>query len=464
MSTFPKTAPDRRRPTAHALRAASLAALLATAGAAAAHEEPPETPGPGMDAASGLACMGGRAGDFPCHDVDLLAFVPRAALGLGATDTLNDIWGWTDPETGTPYALVGTSTGTAFVSLADPLAPVWLGSMPTRTLAAPWRDIKVWASHAVVVADVAGHGLQLFNLTRLRGVGSPRTWQPDAVYAGPGFGALGGFALGSAHNVAVDEATGFAYAVGSDTCRGGLHMVNLREIRSPRFAGCFDGTGYIHDTQCVVYRGPDAAFFLHEICFNSNTTGLSIVDVGDKRAPRLLGQTAYPGVAYAHQGWLTEDHRWFLLGDELDELRDGSPARTLVFDVSSLTAPRFVGSHDDGLPVTDHNLYVRGRYVYEANYTAGLRVLEIVDAGTAQLREVAWFDTVPDRQEPGFATGAWSVYPWFDDGLVVVSSIGEGLFVLRVHLGGHHDGPSRPGDGEGPARRERTRRSLEGLP
>ncbi|HKK79161.1 MAG TPA: hypothetical protein VJ933_06010, partial [Phaeodactylibacter sp.] len=34
-------------------------------------------------------------------------------------DDLNDIWGWTDPETGTEYALVGLREGVSIVSLAD---------------------------------------------------------------------------------------------------------------------------------------------------------------------------------------------------------------------------------------------------------------------------------------------------------------------------------------------------------
>ena len=38
----------------------------------------------------------------------------------------------------------------------------------------------------------------------------------------------------------------------------------------------------------------------------------------------------YEGSFYTHQGWLTEDHRYFLLGDELDELRRGHNTRTYV--------------------------------------------------------------------------------------------------------------------------------------
>ena len=61
----------------------------------------------------------------------------------------------------------------------------------------------------------------------------------------------------------------------------------------------------------------------------------------------------------------------------------------------------------------------------------------MVDTDTAQLEEVAHFDTFPLGNGPGF-NGAWSVYPFFEDGVVTVSDIERGLFVLRFEPPGHH--------------------------
>lgn len=58
-----------------------------------------------------IECEGGQAGPFPCSNVDLESFVSLAELGGG---TGNDIWGWTDPETGREYALMGTSNGAGY--------------------------------------------------------------------------------------------------------------------------------------------------------------------------------------------------------------------------------------------------------------------------------------------------------------------------------------------------------------
>ena len=76
---------------------------------------------------SRLACVSGFAGEFPCQDVDLLAFLPNESLGGGPDERVSDIWGWTDPQTGREYALVGRNAGAAFVDITNPSAPLYLG-------------------------------------------------------------------------------------------------------------------------------------------------------------------------------------------------------------------------------------------------------------------------------------------------------------------------------------------------
>lgn len=115
-------------------------------------------------------CENGFAGIYPCENVDLLAFMPLSTIGGGSG---NDIWGWTDPLTGKEYALMGRSSGTSFVDISDPVNPVYIGNLPTHTSNSSWRDIKVYANYAFVVSEASGHGMQVFDLTRLRSVVSP---------------------------------------------------------------------------------------------------------------------------------------------------------------------------------------------------------------------------------------------------------------------------------------------------
>jgi choice-of-anchor B domain-containing protein len=380
---------------------------------------PPAPPPPPPASTTGPdACTDGWAGDFLCSGVDLRKRVPVGAMGGNSG---NDVWGWADPDTRREYALMGLDNGTAFVDVTDPDTPVFLGRLPTRTFSSGWRDIKVYQNHAYIVADGAGaHGMQVFDLTRLRGLTGPQTFSPDRMY----------LEFANAHNIAINEDSGFAYAVGTNRCGGSLHMIDIRTPNNPMFAGCH-GPAYTHDTQCVIYHGPDAGFAGRELCFSSNEDHVAIVDVTEKASPVTLAEIDYPQVGYVHQGWLTEDHRFFFLGDEFDELMFGVPTRTHIFDLAELTAPQYLYAYEAATSSSDHNLYVQGKRVYQANYTAGLRVLEFGDLEALEIEEIAWFDTYPASDALVFS-GAWSVYPYLPSGNLLVSDTQSGLFILTV--------------------------------
>lgn len=398
-----------------------------------------EPAAPQSNAPTGFApCVRGMAADtWACDGVDLWGHVPLDGLGLSF---VNDMWGWTDPATGRDYALVGGIEGTTFVDVSDRKRPVVVGMLPAHTLdpAFPfWRDLKVHADHVYVVSEAEDHGMQVFDLTRLRdatGEG-PTTFDEDGHLAWEG---------GWAHNVGINEDTGFAYVVGSPVCEGGLFMVDLASPSDPVPAGCFAEHGYIHDVQCVVYEGPDTEHHGHEICFGANAhfppdaesildleNRLSIVDVTDKSAPVGLARVDYPEAGYSHQGWLTEDQAYFLHGDELDELLWGVSTRTRVWDVRDLDAPTLHHVFDNSTPAIDHNVYTDGGRAYASNYTSGLRVYDVTGIGDGAMREVGYFDVYPANDDASFEGGTWSNFPWFRRDLVAVSSIDQGLFVLR---------------------------------
>jgi choice-of-anchor B domain-containing protein len=389
---------------------------------------------------SNKQCRQGVAGPFPCRNVKLESFTPLAGIGGG---NLNDIWGWTDPETGREYALVGKTSGTAFVDITDEQAPAYLGDLPSHqpveTIFNVWRDLKVYKDHAFVVSEEPAHGMQVFDLTRLRGATQAQTWTEDAHYSF----VLDGTASyvppstnilnppDNAHNLAINEESGFAYAIGTSTCGGGgPHMIDIRDPKSPQFAGCVSEDGYTHDTQCVNYSGPDQRFAGREICFSSNEDTVTIVDVSDKEAPSQLSRTGYDTAAYTHQGWLTPDQRYFILDDELDEQEQGGQTKTYIFDVGKLDAPSLVAVYNGKAESIDHNLYTKGNRIFQANYRSGLRILDSTNVASGQLDEVGYFDVYPPDDEPEF-NGAWSNYPYYGSGLVVVSGIEQGLFVLR---------------------------------
>lgn len=373
------------------------------------------------------------SGAFPCDGVDLLSYLPPDELGGGfavGTGRGSDVWGWADPVTGREYVLAGMENGTAIVDITDAKRPLFLAHLPTSaTNNLIWRDIKTFADHAFIVAESANHGMQVLDLTRLRDLDpadAPVTLDEDALYTG----------FLRAHNVVINEDSGFAYAVDqrddAEGCGSGMHIVDINDPTNPTFAGCYDDTR-VHDAQCVIYDGPDGRFAGSEICVTSTGGGRSVgvVDVTDKANAVTLSITPYPNSGFSHQGWLTDDHRYFLHNTESTSR---TPQGVDIFDLADLTDGQHLGFFENPAQSTQHNLYKKNRYAYQSNYKSGLRVYDTRNVAAGELSEVAYFDVYPPNDDPGFGFGTWSNYPWFSSGVVAVHGY-QGLFLVKPRLG-----------------------------
>lgn len=156
--------------------------------------------------------------------------------------------------------------------------------------------MQVYADHAFIGSEAANHGLQVFDLTQLRDIepsttGSISILQETAYYD----------QFGSSHNIVINEDTGYLYAVGSYTCTSGLHIINIQDPTDPQYEACYADDGYVHDAQCVVYKGPDADYQGREICFCYNENALTIVDVEDKNNIKMISKVLYDNLFYTHQ-------------------------------------------------------------------------------------------------------------------------------------------------------------------
>jgi len=374
--------------------------------------------GGGSADGTAIPCVNGRAGIYDCNGYDLMSHIELSDMN-GSEG--NDCWGWTDPSTSKEYALVGLDTGTAFVDISDPVNPVIVGTLRSNTVNSSWRDIKTYGNYAFIVSEAGGHGMQVFDLTKLRNFTTgnpPIVFASDAIYTG----------FGNAHNIVINEETAFAYVVGSVTFSGGAHIIDISDPLNPTAAGGYGSGGYSHDAQVVVYNGPDPDYAGKEIYIGSNEDEVVIVDVTSKFNPVLISRVSYSNVGYTHQGWLTEDQRFFILGDETDELGVGFNTRTLVFDFIDLDNPTLRREYTGPTRAIDHNGYVKGDEFFLANYTAGVRIIDITNITT--MNEVGFFDTYPNSNSAAFA-GAWNVYPFFPSGNIIVSDINNGLFVIR---------------------------------
>lgn len=366
-------------------------------------------------------CVRGQAAGYPCKDIDLLSHVTIPAADGGG---VADVWGWVDPETKKEYAILGGNGGARFFDVSEPAEPVYLGRMlgkPDNALI--WHEIEILNDHAYMVCDLSPCGLQIFDLSRLRGVESALPlWRPDVVYP-----------LGPSHSIASNPETNHIFLNGIGVAVGTPLIFDVSVPLAPVPVGVMADDGYTHDSLCPTYKGGDKPFKGHEICFNFNEDSVTIYDVtANPLQPEQLAKVTYEGASYTHSGALTKDQSYLISTDEGDEQANLHPSTLYIWDVRKLTKPKLIGKFVANSMSVDHNVYSEQDALYHANYTNGFRILDLKDASKGKLKEVAWFDTMPLSDATDY-DGAWAAYPYLPSGNILVGDMNGGLFILRPH-------------------------------
>lgn len=329
-------------------------------------------------------------------------------LGQAPSNNVSDIWGYVSPS-GREYAIIGLYDGVDFVEVSDPRSPSVVGYVGGP--ASAWRDMKVFNEFCYVVVDSNGDGLQIIDLTQIDS-GTVTLYATDTLNG----------SFFEAHNIALNTDSGYAYPINA-----GFTALNLSDPKNPLIEGSTWNEYKLHDALVVSYGS--GIYAGKEILFGfAGASGITIVDVSDKSNYVTLSIMSYPNVSYAHQGWISEDRRFLFIGDE-DDL--GSTT-TYVANIEDLSNPQYIGSFTNGLNSIDHNMMVRGNYLFEANYSSGLRIYDISDPGNVgSIQEVGYFDTYPENDDRSF-NGAWGVYTGLPSGIVILSDQERGLFVFDV--------------------------------
>ena len=388
----------------------------------------------------------GGSGPFAANNVVLLSHLEVAEIGGGGSSVLvNDCWGWTDSASGRKFAIVGLTNACSFIEVTDPENPLYLGKLDTAEAGQNrfWRDMKVHNDHVFIVADGTGNdqGIQVLDLSLLLTAdpASPSNFTATSHYTG----------FSRAHNIVINEVTGHGYCVGAwnnsgnRLFSGGLAIFDFNDPNNITPIGSFSADGYTHDAQVVMYNGPDTDHTGKEIVFASNEDTLTIVEIDTNAngsvSASQISRRGYAESSYSHQGWVSADHKYFYMNDELDErdiFQAGNPAvptRTHIWNVEDLDNPVYEGFHEGAEKTIDHNLYVKGDFIYQANYTSGMRILQIDSEDPTSLSEFGFFDTFMADNDVSF-DGAWSVYPFFDygdDDVILISDLQGGMFMVR---------------------------------
>lgn len=358
-----------------------------------------------------------RDGGFDSSGMTCLSRVPlNNFTGLNNTGG-QDCWGYVSPS-GREYAIMALVGGFGFVEITDPTNPVVIDTIPGAT--SSWHDVKVVGEYAYGVSE-GGLGIQVMDLRQIDSgnVTLVRNW------------TSGGYS--TTHNIVTNEDTGSLWLAGANIGNGGLINIDLSNPQLPSFNGGWTQM-YVHDAQVATmqsgpFAGRELAFCASGFNIGEIDTGLRIVDVTNPNNPQVLSTLFYPQAGYSHQVWLTEDQKYLYLNDELDEGNIVSTTTTRIINVEDPANPFLVDTFTTGLAAIDHNLYVHEGLIYQANYRSGLRVFDALDPENPV--EIAFFDTFPGSDAPSF-NGAWSNYPFFPSGTIIVSDIERGLFMLRL--------------------------------
>ena len=353
---------------------------------------------------------------FDASGVALMSWLTLPELDAGATNA-NDCWGYTSPS-GREYALIGLSSGTAFVEITDPGNPSVVGfiSGPESL----WRDVQVFGTTAYAVSE-GGSGIQVINLADIDNgtVNLIRT-------------VTNGGNTTATHTVIVDEVSGYLYRCGGGS--NGLRIYDLNaDPTNPAFVTQWNNK-YVHECAAVTYdsgtyAGKQIAFACNGFNGGFDDTGLEILDVTNKTAITTMSRITWSNPGYSHQVWLSEDRQYAFINDELDESNYGIGTRIIVINIANLSAPFIAATYTSTNPAIGHNFYVKGDLLFGANYTSGLRVYDISDP--LAITETAYFDTFAGGDGATF-NSLWGNYPYFPSGTVIGSDLEQGLFVWKV--------------------------------
>jgi choice-of-anchor B domain-containing protein len=402
-----------------------------------------DSPAPALQATAFRAesCVQGLAGPFPCRNIDFLA---QVALNDFSTQPFaaSNVWGFVDQNDGREYAVAGLANGTAVLDLSDPENPREVVTIPGAS--SSWREVKIYQhldvgsnrfrAYAYVTTEAIGSGLQVIDLSGLPATATLATTLVDTGSQHTAYVSN----IDYATNLGLPGAEAFLYLAGSDQNGGAWRAYSLANPAMPQLiATAPPGTQYVHDATSLLITDARVAQCApgHDPCevyVDFNEDSVDLWDVTAKGAPVLLSSTTYSDASYTHSGWPTADHRHIFVHDETEEIFGGLRTQIYTMNVEDLRNPFIVASYQGPDTSTDHNGYVKNGFLYVSHYRRGLVVF---DAGVPQrLREVASFDTflAPASNSAG-TDGAWGVYPFFPSGLVVVSDINNGIFVLRDH-------------------------------
>ena len=326
-----------------------------------------------------------------------------------------DVWGYVAPS-GKEYAILGSRAGTYVLDCTDPTAPRQRAFLPGPR--SYWRDARIYRHYAYIVTE-GGGGMQIVDLA-----------EPDQPHP---LGTFGESLWGNTHNVSIDLKTGTLYACGTDV---GMPILDLRaDPTNPTLLGIYTGA-QAHDLQVQ-----DGYAHLADIFRRS-------YDLLDARSLPALPRLGRAPVTNCHNVWPTRDNDYAVattegFGKDPPGACTGNGGGLTIFDIRDKRLPVPIATwHAGGCSTSVHNAYVRDRVCHMSYYSEGYQAVDLSDPRVPVF--LASYDT---SSEVGGFNGAWGCYPFQPSGVIYVSDIDEGLYLLRSKAAARRYGSGTPGRG-----------------
>lgn len=327
-------------------------------------------------------------------------------------NTYNEIWGIAQGDK--EYAIIGSTFGTHFIDVTDPSAIQEIirieGAVSTPQIV--HRDYHDLNGYLYAVADEGANStLQIMDLS-----GLPDT--VTVVYDSKEY-------IRRTHNIFIDESTEIMYACvtgGDDVAYAALRLFDISDPLLPVPIATYNSIQGVFISQVHDAHVKDGLAYL-----NNGPSGLMVVDFTDPLSPIIVSSLApseYPDAGYNHSGWPTENGEYYYFADENHD------ADIKTLDMRDLMNPMVVSTFDAGndnqfsIP---HNQIVHDGYLYVSYYYDGLQVYDLVDPANPE--RVMHYPTCEIDNRNTYE-GSWGIYPFLPSGIILVSDMQEGLFVV----------------------------------
>lgn len=348
---------------------------------------------------------------FSYQNINLLgnfddpAVQPESVYGI----RYQSCWGYVD-SLGNEYGIIGSTAGTYIIDVTNPTNPVQHTYIPHRQNNAIWHEYKTYENYLYIISDDGGSPTNSLQMVDLR-------YLPDSVHKFYDDTTI----FVHAHTQYID---GGRWYVASVSRKNGnfypMAVYNLANPESPQLLRAlnqdFPNINGVHDM-----------FVINDTIYAScGFQGLFIFKY-DEQNNQFIQLGALPGNPnnYNHSSFISNDRSTLYV---CEEVPDGLPVQ--VVDITDIANPNVTSTFVTNAGCTPHNPYVLGDFLYLAAYNDGTWIYDITTPQNPIY--TGYFDSHPQNgtSYPAPYEGAWAAYTDLPSGVLLVSDMQYGLFVL----------------------------------